>query len=706
MKLRRAQLLLLHLVAGIALICIASSPTYAQEREERRQFLGAMLQLEEEFQNSAGWRAWRDEGGFLALTREIEAGKLAQPAAVRDSTNKLLRGLGSQSATVTRVNAAVSRWLETLEGAADSEQPDVLAAAQSEVSAGGASLDLFHKDLQGQFDRLARSLQGDAQANVRWRDFLLWESSLQLVAQKPLSNETLEALETRWTLAQRNWNTFRFRYTAQSIMRAIILSRRAAIGDSTAIAEAIQNVPSCETTSMSSEASHDEKTPALSPAGRVALQQLDRLDLGAAISLPWHRNYDQPHGQLRVRSAAMLPHFRQPIDETFRIQDRFAGTPVRGTGRIQGEISIEPLDRVIPAWNMVFKGSSTSSTVGSNSGVTVNSSASANIQGSKVIEWRTTGLVTGPASASAQATVSFGGISTGGSQRRRSTAQGEVYASRAAAERDTELAIRRSTIERLDSHTRHLLQPLNEKYQATFVRPINDQELFAPRVTTRPLNDAVAWDCWYVPVEGLALSTPPASNKEDSDWSLALHELFLARHLTTMLGQRDVKVSELGRMLGATPGANPGDSALENSTDHAATPVLRLRTSDPVEVRIAEQAMQFTFHLDEYRSPQGNVTVPTTIELTFQCSLNEGGVLLRRSAAPAVRIDQDGSGTGRSQTLKRILMRHLARVIPETTMLQIEVSPRAGQASSLQTTVSDCTLEDGWLQMAGGFKAS
>src|SRR5690606_4437598 len=159
------------------------------------------------------------------------------------------------------------------------------------------------------------------------------------------------------------------------------------------------------------------------------------LDVASELTIPLHHRHAAPHFQLRIRDAALLPHFTEGIDETFRINDFFAGTPVRGTGRIRGNISIEPHKRTTPTRSVVFRGNSTSSTVGSNSGVTVQSSASAAIRGIKTIQWRNTGLVSSPANATAEASVTFGGISAGGSRGRRNAARSEVYASRAEAER-------------------------------------------------------------------------------------------------------------------------------------------------------------------------------------------------------------------------------------------------------------------------------
>jgi len=274
-------------------------------------------------------------------------------------------------------------------------------------------------------------------------------------------------------------------------------------------------------------------------------------------------------------------------------------------------------------------------------------------------------------------------------------AQSEVYASRSAAEWDTEMAIRRSCIDRLNGHTQRLLQPINKRYEQTFTGPINSQNVFAPRVVVKTNGTHTAWNCWYTPVNGLSVSTPPELPEDDAGWSLALHEDFLARHLTSRYAQRTIELQELAGLLGAN--MMPGTSS---------SPVLRLRAMEPIEARFQDQTVFLRLHLDEFRSAQGNVTAPTTIELAYDCSLNKGNIQLARAAAPVVRIQPSEAATGRTLTLKRMLMRHLDRALPENATLNNWASRDGSRAlPSIDTPIVKFSITNGWLQASGAFAA-
>lgn len=669
------------LLVMVAMLFAGSSPLLAQEQEARRQFVSALMRLEESVQGFSRWSSWQAQGGLANLTREIDAGKLASPERVRGNVAPLVQSFNDRVEAM-RVTEAMEHWLRSLESPVSIDKDRVIELAQREVTTDAAARDAISRDLRTHIERLDRSLNRTPSAGARWRDYLLWKSAIKLMEQEPLSDQALGALEARWTLAQTHWNTLRFRYTAQTVLRAIVLARRRMDSDPAAVvAQAIERLP--------------DSIDAMDSEAMAALLMLDRLDVATELSVPWHHRYAAPHCQFRIRDASLLPKFSEIVDETFPVNDYFAGTPVRGSGHIRGTMFIEPQKRATPAWNVVFQGTSSSATVGSNSGVTVQSHANAAIRGDKTILWRDTGLVSLPATAAANAAVNFGGISAGGSRGRRSVAQSEVYASRPAAERDTEMAIRRSCVDRLDAHTQRLLQPINKRYEQSFTGPVNNQEIFAPRVVVKRTGAHTAWNCWYTPVNGLSLATPPELPDENAGWSLALHEDFLARHLTSMYARRTVELSELARLLGAS-----------STPEGASSTVLRLRAFEPIEARLHDETVELKLHLDEFRSSQGSVNVPTTIELTYDCSLNKGKIQLTRAAAPVVRIQPSEAATGRTQTLKRMLLRHLDRALPENATLNNSASrPGNGPVLPVSASIVKFTVADGWFQASGEFAA-
>ena len=678
------------------LIAAAATPAHAQEREARRRVVAAAARLETALADGALDARWREHPALVELALQLDAGKTADTVAVRQALANLAQGPAAGAAAMADLNRAVGNWLTPLESVQPPSTGDVLRSMAAEVDLAVNSRASFSLELREQLTAFDRRLERHGATGAGWRRFLVWDKTVKLARGEPLTGADLDQLEARWTSAQAYWNTFWFRLTAQTVVRAIVLRRRTVAADLAAISR--QAVAQLAPSPTSDAAASSAQVAA-------AAGLLDRLDLGAELTLAHHRRHRFPHCRLLLNAQALAAAGDQQVDETFPISDVFAGVVSRGTGRVQGTLSLAAVvDRPLAAWELAFSGESTSSTVSGERGVSVTASARTAVRGAKRIVWQPLGIIGEPASAQASAAVSIDGIAAGGGGRRQSTARSEVFARRGAAQRDTEQAARSACVARLDGHAEQLLRPLNDFYQRAFLRPIQQQTVFTPRVATAIAGESASWSCWYAPVEGLGAVAPPG-HAADRDWSLVVHEDFLARHAEASLSSRKVTAAQLSELVSqwttAPSATSPGpeDPAEESET------VFHLRADKPVEVQLDSQSLVVRLHLDEIRAPAGNTTIPATVEFAYRAALEGKSLLLVRAAQPSVRIHaEEGAASGRQLTLKRLLIRQFSRALPE----RLDIDPDSLRKEWLPESKLDLEVEllqiaDGWLQVAGAF---
>lgn len=641
----------------------------AQEREARWRVVESLTALATASEQDPQWEAWTSRGNLTELLHALDAGKLAEPKVVKT----LATGVPGENSDEGRaVRTALAKWVALVDSPPRPRLEDWRLSPMPANARWPESLESLNEKLAAVTDQIQLGVETDGP----WRARLRLDLLEKLLAGGKLSEAELAAVESGWILARGDWDSLAYRRAMMSVQRLLIAARRKNVGN--ALDRVRDAVRLLEDTTKSGEHA-------------AAVRFLDGLDLASPWSVSWWAARRHPQLQVRLRPPVFKP---QDIDETYEVNDVYAGTAVSGSGRFTGRLTLEWSQQgPRPQLELKIQGEAVSSTVGGNSGVTVQSSSRATVRGGKVIEWTERGFVARPATVDATARVSFDAIDPGGGRaRRRNAAIEQVYATRPAAERDTREAVERNCRERLDQRAEQWLQEANDWIDRHYRLPLLKQAQFAPRVRTARIDNELSWECWYgAPEEPGASTSPPIVPA--SAWFVAIHEDFLARYFLTQCAG-DATTETVSRLLGAT------SSSASTSSSPAAPPRrLRLATEQGCAVRVKDGLVTVALRVSELATDQGSSSTPFEIQATYQPRVENGALVLTRRDAPVIRI-LSGGATARAQTLKRLVARQSQVWFAQ----QAKFDAREWSAENetpAEISVSGLAMSDGWLVVSG-----
>ncbi len=175
------------------------------------------------------------------------------------------------------------------------------------------------------------------------------------------------------------------------------------------------------------------------PPGEVGeichwLQQRDAdRDLVEAVE----RRFVRPNFLVRVPAAGSVAELNGTLTETFPVNDVIAGTRVRGSGQLTGQLKSRFLPRVGQGiLEVTLQGQTVASTTGYPRGFTVSSTGVTQLRGTKRLAIDPGGIRPVPATTTAQTQITYNGIYTPNTRYGQGVRE-NVYASRHTAEQDS-----------------------------------------------------------------------------------------------------------------------------------------------------------------------------------------------------------------------------------------------------------------------------
>ena len=667
----------LALAGGFYGFAASTREAMAQEREARCQAIESLATLALASESTAAWKTWQEEGQLTVLLRALDAGKLADPVAVKSCVQSMPAASTDKGRAAREAFAA---WLATIESPVqppiDSLQlPTLLPDDERLESAASLNRKLAVVTDDFRFGVVAESV---------WRERLRLTALEKLLAGQAIPAADVDAIETSWLLARSNWDNLAFRRVLAAVQRRLIWARRAQLEDGDRLVRvAVETLCDASKSAEHAEAAHF----------------LDRLDMASAWTISWWSSRRHPQLQVRIHPPELESH---KIKEVYRIRDVYAGTPVSGSGRFDGLLTIDWSDKqMLPTLKLRLEGEATSDTMGRKDGVTVKSNALASVKGGKTLEWSELGWSSLPALAQASARVHFRSIDPGPvSGRRRSATIGQVYASRPTAVRDTERAVERSSRARLNQQADKFLQPVNTWIKDYYRQPLLRQSRLAPRMVATQTDGVMTWDCWYGAPEEAGVANPPPPSP-DAPWALAMHEDFLTRYLM-MQYESAGSLGALSQLFG--PYRSSEASAIADNDQAIAGEANRRTKLSPVDgcvVRVQDDLVMLTLRVVELESEQGVSSVPLEIQVAYRPQIEAGLLLWQRTNPPRIKI-LSGASTVRAQSLKRFVSRQSLSWFAEQAEWTPQLSTPAAE-SPFHTRVIHLRTENGWLVLSGEF---
>ena len=185
------------------------------------------------------------------------------------------------------------------------------------------------------------------------------------------------------------------------------------------------------------------------------------------------RQFSNVNVQVQVGLPFIAAGFRDSFDEELNIVEQISGTAIRGTGRVSGTSSLSLVPRSdLVELKLNVKADMSSQTTGSHPPVTVNTSTSGTLAGTKSILFAPETISSKPAETKAALVSKTTGQRISGGLIVQSIARQQVSEKRPAAEAEARRRTERRFSDRIDRLVDGQLAELNKNYQEKVRQPL------------------------------------------------------------------------------------------------------------------------------------------------------------------------------------------------------------------------------------------
>ncbi len=272
------------------------------------------------------WEPWLRQPAIEAIEYELQIGDRAEPQALVEVAEQLRKG--SESFFKPAVFQRLAAALETRAGELAPLPPADWAAACRAAAERFSTVepdDLLRARpaLIERLDSLERRLPGLRTAGNEWREFLYWPETRWLTTSDSIDATTLDRLEIRWRRAPTLWSDLRLVEASLAVQSFICLMRAHLTHES----QEAHCAAWLELADLLA-AGNDSSQPAPDRIA-LALTGRERLGQSSPLTASIRRELSRPNIVLRARTGWLEARFAQSVNETFDVNDVFAGAQHR-----------------------------------------------------------------------------------------------------------------------------------------------------------------------------------------------------------------------------------------------------------------------------------------------------------------------------------------------------------------------------------------
>ncbi len=540
--------------------------------------------------------------------------------------------------------------------------------------------------LKTDLDALERRLPAVRQKDSEWAKFLFWPETLELLTAKTQDGATLDRLETRWRGMLSVWEVPESVEASLAMQSTIRLIRAYQAAETKEAHAAAWNA-------LAALAEHSP--PADIAALAAAVKGRERLGQSAPVTVSIRRSIMRPTVVLRAKSKWLEDELTEKMDETFKVNDVFAGARSIGNGRLTGTMEFKLLpSSAVGQWLYLVDGMSRSSAVGSSEGVQVSSRTTTRMRGEKRFALDDRGIRGFPAKVSATSAIVYDSINAGGRRRRQSEAINQTYARRGQAEMEAAAATRRAVGGQMDDEGRDMAKKFNDSYYKTFRDSQLEEGATAPEVRVRATPEGLRYEYRVENAATFDVPPPLAEFEPDADLVISFAAKALENESLATLGGRRLNADELAKAIAELMG---GDEVEETGQEfHAAF------AAHPCDITFADGQLHARLHVTNFDS--ADVQYPAmTVDIDYNVENREGSLALVRQGSVRVKpVSQTGEPatvSGRQQTLRLAVQRKLNKALAEEFLWPGLQWPSADDKDA-RLSVGRVQASGGWLQMS------
>jgi len=410
--------------------------------------------------------------------------------------------------------------------------------------------------------------------------------------------------------------------------------------------------------------------------------------------------------QVQVGLPLIAAGFRESFDEEFDIAEQISGTSIRGTGKVSGtsDLTLVPRNDLVEL-KLHVNADMSSQTTGSHPPVTVNTSTSGTLSGTKSILFTSEKIGSTPAGTKASLVSKTTGMRINGGAIVQSVARQQVAEQRPAAEAEARRRAERRLSDRIDRQVDGQLAELNKNYQEKVRKPLLAVGFFPQLWKFLTTEEFVNVSTIFAGTSQTTTAEPPPNPDLKADLIIRVHQSALNNAADVFLGGRTFYEDDLiERFKGQTEDLPKLLQRKEG--DVQINPTFAL--SNPVSVSFVDNKIKAVFRIADFNLEQRQVKQQSDITFLYGIKMikEKGTDGRERVAVVFEQLDKPRATAPGKTTISPTEMPVQRRVmtrLEESVQKRIDLQPlepkgRWEGAGKLVPVFA--ATENGWLTLA------
>lgn len=681
--------------------CLIASTAHAQlDTPAASEARTALRAAQDAYRHYDAWNEWAAQFRFWDVQHELWAGERGRPETLDGAVAQLREGRVPQFADRPFVRLAsalearavelrlmpVAEWPSACQSQAEAFEPVTAELVESARSTCRERLAAF-----------AKHYPPVREPKDAWHQFLYWDEVDYLTARMPGPTPgpaELDRIEMRWSAVPAVWRDDLLFEVSLAVRQFIRLLRAEMIAET-----APQRAAAW--TELAQLLSARATDPSLGAPVAAAVRRRESLGQASPLTASIRRELSRPNILLQFDAAWLTNEMRQPVDDSYDVNGVFAGTRSVGRGRMIGEMSVRILpSSAVGRLELLFSGTSTARTRGSQDRVVVVSRATTQVAATKPFRLDGVGLTPERALAGATTSVVYESIDSPGLPRRRSQAVSETHARRPQAERESAAYARRSILEQINEQAATIAADFNRAYHRDVRDPRITAGRPAPRIRVIANDQLITWEALLEGPQSFAAASTPEAYECGNPVVMSVAPSVLEEQAVINLGGRELAGAELQQQLWQKPAEAQPESMRKRADDE-----FRVTFAPrPCEVQFVEGAVRVRLFVDKFDSE--DVKYPAmTVDVAYKPEPRDGRLVLIREGkvkvTPSATADGAPKLSGRQQTLRLAVERRLSKVLSAEIAAEPVKFP-ISEDDERPLRVENVRLAGEWLQIGLG----
>ena len=574
----------------------------------------------------------------------------------------------------------------------------VRAAATTAKSISDETLEKRRRALQAATDKLGALLNtADAGTRDGWHDFLKWSDLTEQLNNGSPDLEKLQGVARQFFNGHPGLEYPEFALVREELRAYVIAAQWAESGKSS------ENL-AAQMESLADTLEKYNAEPTTKRAAELAtlLDWLDQLGCLPKLIEEIRAFHNQPNIKLRVSEQLLSRRFSQPVSEPITINEIILGTHIRGNGLTTGTISTDIVPCETSARiDIVFRGTTTTRTVGRQKPVTIHSTGTTILEARKPLYVYPRSVSTGKAKATATTNTKIRSIVPDRKLGRRiieKIAWKRAGTQGPATERIASARAARRLETQIEEQTGELLTRAQQMLREQLQGPLNRRGLIPEDIRTKSRHDCLLVMATQADASQLSATTQPAEFCPEDGVVAHVHESAFnntAEKAIAGLTLTDERIAELTEEL---TGSIPDELQISDERDPWS---ISFDWQQPVTVAFDNESVTIAIRGRKFTSGERTLRKVMEMSATYTMKTTPNGVRLNRVGDIEVSFPTNREGARLrplDRVFKTLMEKKFAGVFkPEIQGEGFQLPGRFQEVGTIR--LKDLKSDGGWLSL-------